>query len=515
MRSERDVHGEPARAAARPASEAPAAHAAEAGASALRRDGGALFELDTMLRGIVALGRPHNLPGPASSHTASSIDHQAHVRVVRDACHRVVQLARGLLRAQSAEGGGPLRRGSSPPRPGLATPSSEPADEDLAALRDAFAHFVDLADGLARSGRLPHRPWAAFHGVVQREIERSGRYRPAVSIAPRSPLDCAAEYDLLQVIDSARSAPMRPVLEVAFVTLSRSLRQLDLLEVQAREPATHRRAVAILAALRSELRGLTRALVEEAPASLASGFEQAVLAVPARRIRGDYDALRAEARALVSLRGTLVGTATGLRLEIRRVFEQELPSLDGAEGGEGSGGRLLAATSSLRAALHHALRAISAEVRPDLKLESLVEAPAVRRAASERARRDAYLMQQIVRAFLAFADEGPARSADGWQDHGGLHFVRDYLRHVQVLGYAVLRFHDYPRLGAYVAALDALRLLEAPDDARLAQAAEESARCQTFLATLVERIGQRPELLGVPLDRAAALETMRIHLRPA
>jgi len=515
MRSERDLSGEPPRTGAHPASESPALRAEEAAGEAHGRDGGALFELDTLLRGIASLGHPQNLPGPPSTQTASSIDHQAHVRVARDACHRVAQLARGLLRGRSSDGSEPTRRDSSPPRASAEPHTQDPADMDLVALRDAFAQFVDLADGLARGGRLPHRPWAAFHGVVRREIERSGRYQPAASVETRSPLDRIDAKDLLAVLESARGAPTRRVLEVALVALCRALRQLDLLEAHAREPAAHRRAVAILAALRSELRGLTRFLVENAPATLADGFEQAVLAVPARRIRVDYAALRAEARALASFRGTLVGTGTGLRLEVRRVFEQELLALDAADGGEGSGAWLAVATNSLRAALHHALRTIAAEVRPDLKLGSLVESPAVRRAASERARRDAYLVQQILRAFLAFAEEGTVRSADAWQDHGGLHFVRDYLRHVQLLGHAVLRFHDYPRLGGYLAALDALRTLDAPDAARLAQAAQESARCRAFLAELVERIGQRPELAGIPFDRAAALDAMRIHLRPA
>ncbi|HEY8072540.1 MAG TPA: hypothetical protein VIF62_00475, partial [Labilithrix sp.] len=126
-------------------------------------------------------------------------------------------------------------------------------------------------------------------------------------------------------------------------------------------------------------------------------------------------------------------------------------------------------------------------------------------------RRDVWMFAQIVRAFAAKARATPSRE-DKWGGPSSIQFVREFLSYFNAMGYPLLRAADYPRVDAFVAALSALEETDLLDPERLERAVGEAEQFFGFLSELFDQIGQRAELEGVPFDRRAAAEALRLYL---
>jgi hypothetical protein len=476
-----------------------------------------LFELEMLLKGVACFGNPRNHPGQTGTKTAVAQDFQAQLRVVRDVSYRVVQLTRSLLGDKEQEYRFSRYLETVLPEDAARGKliqeqlSQETPEDALLVLRNSFGHFLDLADGILRLGRTSHRLYAAFHGVVVREVGRNAFFNPLVQLEFRPEFDRIKHAEVLDVLHGVRTESAHRVLALVFLTLFRCLRYAQMLEQYGPEPIAVRRCYVVLAVLRSDIRALTRFLSRGAAISIADGLERDMLAVPASEIKERYGELSAEARALISLRGMLESIASGLRIEVRRVFERDVPAPEVPTTDKELGAQMVLSSATLRAALEHALRVLCAELRPDASLPSLGDDASARRMASERLRRDIWIFQQVLRAFLALAEQGP-RGSDTWAGAGGLQFVRDFLQHFRAIGYQLVRAHDYPRLNAYLESLEELRDVDLLEPSRLLRVAEESKSFARFLGELFERVGNRAELRGVAFDRQTAGEVLKIYL---
>jgi hypothetical protein len=121
------------------------------------------------------------------------------------------------------------------------------------------------------------------------------------------------------------------------------------------------------------------------------------------------------------------------------------------------------------------------------------------------------MFAQIVRAFAAKARSAPSRE-DRWSGPSSLQFVREFLSYFNAMGYPLLRAADYPRFDAFQSALVALKETDLLDPERLERALTEAEQFFVFLSALFEQIGQRAELEGVPFDRRAAAEALKLYL---
>jgi hypothetical protein len=121
------------------------------------------------------------------------------------------------------------------------------------------------------------------------------------------------------------------------------------------------------------------------------------------------------------------------------------------------------------------------------------------------------MFAQIVRAFAAKARSAPTRE-DRWSGPSSLQFVREFLTYFGAMGYPLLRAADYPRFDSFIGALTALEETDLLDPERLERAVAEAEQFHVFLSALFEQIGQRDELTGVPFDRRAAAEALRLYL---
>lgn len=476
-----------------------------------------LFELEMLLKGIACFGNPRNHPGASGRKTAVAQDFTAQLRVAREGCYRVVQLARTLLGDREKEN--TFSRYLETVLPGDAARgkliqdqlTQDTPEESLLVLRNAFGHFLDLSDGLLRSGRTSHRLWAGYHGVVVREIGRNAFFNPLMSLEFRSEFDRIRSADVLDVLHGVRTESAHRVLALTFLTLFRCLRYTQLLDVYAPEPTSVRRGYLVLAVLRSDLRALTRFLSDGAAAAIADGVERDVLGVPAGSLALRHGEMATEIRALVSLRGMLESVASGIRMEIRRVFERDVPSPDDPTIEKDLGAQMLVASATVRAAAQYAIRVLCAELRPGHPPAGLGDDLASRRASSERLRREIWIFQQIVRAFLALAEQSPKQN-DTWAGPGGFQFVKDFQAHFRAIGYQLVRTHDYDRLDPFLASLDELRDVDLLEASRLGAAVSEAKAFAVFLGDLQKRISARKELEGVAFDRQTAGEMLKVYL---
>jgi hypothetical protein len=476
-----------------------------------------LFELEALLKGIACFGNPRNRPGTPDAKSAVAQDFHEPLRVLRDAASRVVQLTRMLL--GDKERAYTFTRYLESVLPEDAARgrliqeqlTQDTPEEALLLLRNAFGHFLDLSEGLLRLGRISSRIYTAYHGVLVREVGRNAFFNPLMALEFRQEFDRIRSVEVLDALHGIESESAHRVCALSFLTLFRGLRYLQVVDQYAAEPAATRRAYVVLAALRSDLRTLTRYLARRAAEAMADGFEAELLAITSADLTRSYDALAREATGLVQLRGTLESVASTLRVEVRRIFDHDLPSLE-AKIGEGElGPTMVIATASARASVHHAIRALTAELRPGTALPVLEGEPASRRVQSERLRREIWMFQQILRAFLAMS-EASRSDPDQWVSPASFQFVRDFLGHFRAIGYQLVRSHDYQRLDPFLHALEELREVDLVEGARMRTAVAECTELSRFLGELFERVSARAELREVPFDRHEAAEMLKIYL---
>jgi hypothetical protein len=80
------------------------------------------------------------------------------------------------------------------------------------------------------------------------------------------------------------------------------------------------------------------------------------------------------------------------------------------------------------------------------------------------------------------------------------------------MGYPLLRASDYPRVDAFMAAMSGLEDTDLLDPERIGNAIGESKAFYEILSHLFDQIGKRDELSGVPFDRRAAAEVLKLYL---
>jgi hypothetical protein len=289
------------------------------------------------------------------------------------------------------------------------------------------------------------------------------------------------------------------------------LRYFSLLERVVREPRPAGVVFLILSVLRSDARALTDYLRKQAGEQLADSYERELFKIPASQITGKYEELMAEAHRLLTIKSTLGGIAANLRLELRRTFEHDLPSADGTATSEKLRAAVATIGGNLRPALQNAVLVLGKALGARLDEHGVFDDAAARRSLSTRLRRDVWMFAQIVRAFGAKARSTPSRE-DRWSGPSSLQFVREFLTYFGAMGYPLLRAADYPRFDAFISALTALEETDLLDPQRLEHAVTEAEQFHTFLSQLFEQIGQRDELKGIPFDRRAAAESLKLYL---
>ena len=477
-----------------------------------------LFELEVLLKGLACFANPRNHPGPPKRTAIVAQDYREALVLSRDGMQRIVQLCRALLgererafvfqrylerllpddgaRTRLVRGGGM---------------SQDTPEESLFLLRHALTNLLEVTGGVTRLQRVPFRLFYATLSVAHREVSQSAFFNPLSALEFRPEFDRITNVRVLELMRQVPGEQARRLVALTFLSLFRMLRYLSLLEIVAREPKPAGLVFPMLSVLRSDARALTGYLRKQAGEQLADSYERELFKIPAPQIAARYTEMQAEAHRLLTIKSTLGGIAANIRLELRRAFEHDLPAPDGGETTEQLRAAVSVACGNLRPALQNAVLVLGKSLGARLDEHGVFDDEAARRSLSSRLRRDVWIFAQIVRAFAAKARATPSRE-DRWSGPSSLQFVREFLSYFAAMGYPLLRAADYPRFDAFLSAVNALEEVDLLDPERLERAVGEAEAFHGFLSELFEQIGQRAELEGVPFDRRAAAESLKLYL---
>jgi hypothetical protein len=212
----------------------------------------------------------------------------------------------------------------------------------------------------------------------------------------------------------------------------------------------------------------------------------------------------------VAIKSALECVASGLRLELRRAFQHDLPAPSSAVSERELKRALTGALGGLRPALQNAVLFLGKVLGAELQQRGVFDDETARRETSDRLRRDVWMFSRIVRAFCTKAES--TSSTDLWGPTGEFQYVREFLRYFRSMGYPLLRAGDYPRFNAFLAAVDALRDGDLHDPLALRTAVEECTQFHGYLDELFRDISRRQELAGQEFDKRRAALALKLYL---
>ena len=491
-----------------------------AGLSADRKDE-VLFELEVLLKGVACFANPRNHTGATGRRTFVSLDFRDHLRETRDGMQRIVQLSRTLLGDRDKafvfhryletvlpEDGARSRLLRS------SLSGQELPEESLVVMRHGLTNLIEVTNGLLKLPRVPFRLFYSMLAVAMRESAQSTFFNPLSALEFRPEFDRIPSTHVLELIQNVNGDQAHRLVALTFLSLFRLLRYLKLLDAIAMDHSDRRiggRAFLTLAVLRSDARALSGYLRRRAGGLLADGFQADLLRVPAKEIAGRFDELRSEGDRLMAIKGALTGVAANLRLEMRRTFEHDLPTVESGPSEAELRVKLREVTKNLRPSIQNAVLFLGKSLKSGLDDGQVFDDFAARRASSERLRRDIWMFAQIVRAFSSKARHTDP-TIDRWGKLQSFAFVREFLGYFRAMGYPLLRVGDYPRFDAFMDAMAALSDTELVDPQRFIMAIEEAEAFHSYLVELFDRISGRVELKDAPFDKQAAARALRLYL---
>jgi hypothetical protein len=481
-----------------------------------------LFELEILLKGLACFANPRNHPGRTRRAPVVAQDYREPLILAREAMTRIVHLCRSLLLDRDRSFvfqrylETVLPDDSARTRLVREALTQDTPEESLFVLRHAMTNLLEVTSGIARLPRVPFRLFYALLGVAQREVAQSAYFNPLSALEFRPEFDRITNPQVLELMRSVPGEQARRLVALTFLSLFRMLRYLSLLDSLAlRLPDGTRRTVGtvylVMSVLRSDSRALSGYLRKRAGPLLADSYERDLFRVAAGNLAQKYDGLLAEGHRLLSIKATFEGMSANLRLEMRRAFEHDFPAPDAAPGVEQVRAAVRQAVNNLRPALQNAVLFLGKALGSRLDEHGIFDDETARRVLSERLRRDVWMFGQIVRAFAQKARAVPSGEY-GWGGVSPLQFVHEFLSYFRAMGYPLLRAADYPRFDAFLAAMTALEESDLLDAARLREAIEECDRFHEFLTGLFKQMSNRDELVGVPFDRRAAAEALKLYL---
>jgi hypothetical protein len=471
-----------------------------------------LFELEMLLKGVVAWSDARNHPAPHGREALRTRNFAPHLTVARAAVSRCLALTLRLVGARRPR---PVARQfasvfSDESRAERADTPSDTPEQALVALEQSLRAALAVFDGLLAVPRIPHRTFLAALLVVQREVARNPFFNPLFALEFRPEFDRVRVPDVLDAILSVDSDAAHRFVALAYLGTLRLLRVASLVRAAAAERDGLPRAWVLAAGLRADARALSVALQQRAPTLLIDSLERDLMRVPAAEMRARFDAVARDCERLRRLQSVLFAVAATLRAESRRLVLASLPACDEAAAPAEVAASITAASERLGEVLQALVVQLTWALRGGADAERIFSDRAARRTATGHLREGAWMFAVVTRAFLAQAAVTP--TDDAWHDGPDLAFARDYLGYFRAIGRSVALETEYPHAERLTQALNALRDVDWVDVHTLGAAITEAESFAAHLQRTLESLGQRDELRGAPLDRSRAAETLRMHL---
>ena len=452
----------------------------------------ALLPLQAVLSGLVAFRHLENHPL-----SVPIADFRPHLHAVRVAYGWALELV-ARLRDEDDRSERRLRAVSEP----LCEPESS-----LRALERSLTDALRVSERLLELPLVDAGAFQASCDLFLRDLARNEFFQPPGPLEFSNVAELVGPDRLTPELDAWKSDAAKMTTIVAFLTLLRGHRFLGIADRQIHEDEGLYRAHIVAAAVRRELRTLTRFLLVQGVETLAEEFEARLLSLDAHHITGARAEITRASIELKELRESVETLAMEIHAKVRSALDGALPELHPERGHAQQAERMRNGIREVRLTVKDAAKQLRALGRP-------VPGPGAERK-SERVRKnshqDVWAFRFILRAFVAkasVASVGP----DHWSDVGSLGFVGEFVRHFRVFGPRLTRATDYPRLGPLTRAVSALSRREAIDAAALDLATQE---CTLFLEHLDQALADAPHSLLAPFDKDRAAAELRSYLSAA
>ncbi len=477
-----------------------------------------VFRFEMLLKGLVCFGNPVNHPGPPRrAEPVVAREFGAEMGAIRQILEVIVEEGRKLsgeeeqsylfqryLESVLVQDHARIQIAKESLR-------QDTPEQSLTLLVAAMENLHEVAGGLSRVASVSYQLFNSVIRLVQREVHRSVYFDPLASLEFSSEFDRIQNIAVLEVIAGIRVDPARRVAALSFLALFRLMKYLDLVSREARAEGDRGPLLAFLSLLRSDSRALAIFLRRDAAGWIADGFGKLYETAEPVSLNERYPRLEGSFEMLKSLRELLGSMGNQLALETRKVYEQQLPALPDVVESADVSREISRATAILGSFLQNAAVLLAGEFAPDIDGEEIFSDYTSDRSRSERLRRDIWMFQQVLRAFVAKA-RGSADAADRWSGLNTFRFVREFARYFKSMGYQLLRYADYERFDEFMALIEKLRDGDVLEVQRLEHVIGECERFHSFLGRLFEAVGRREDLAGVPFDRKDAARTLKLFL---
>ena len=451
----------------------------------------ALLPLQAVLSGLVAFRHLENHPL-----SAPVTDFRPHLHAVCVAYDWALGLVT-QLRSDNA----PERRLRS---------VGEPLGEPESSLRALERSLTDASRVSARLLKLPVVDAGAFQAscdLFLRDLARNAFFQPPEPLEFSNVAELVRPDGLTPELKSWKSPAAKMTTMVAFLTLLRGHRFLGIADRQIREDDGLYRGHIVIAAVRRELRTLTRFLLVQGVETFADELEARLLSLDAHHITGARAEITRASKELTELRESVEDLAMRIHTKVRTALDGALPELHSERGYALPAERMRNGIREVRTTVKDAAKQLRSLGRP-------IRDPRTERK-SERVRKnnhqDIWAFRFILRAFVAKASVASV-GAEYWSDAGNLEFVAEFVRHFRVFGPRLTRATDYPRRGPLTRAVSPLGRREAVDAANLNLATHE---CILFLEHLDEALAELPQSMLAPFDKSKAAAELRGYLAAA
>lgn len=448
----------------------------------------ALLPLQAALSGLVAFRHLENHPL-----CAPITDFRPHLHAVRVAYGWALDLVAQL-------------RGADVPEQRLRS-VGEPLGEPESSLR---ALERSLTDALRVSERLLELPLVdagtlqASCDLFLRDLARNTFFQPPEPLEFSNVAELVRPESLTPELESWKSEAAKTTMMIAFLALLREHRFLGIADRQIHEDDGLYRAHIVVAAVRKELRTLTRFLLVQGVETFADELEARLLSLDAHHITGARAEITRASNDLKELRETVEALAMEIHAKVRSVLDGALPEPHPKRGHALPAERLRNGIREVRVVVKNAAKQLRC-LGPPILLERKSG------RTQKNIHQDMWAFRFILRAFVSKASVASV-DADYWSDAGSLGFAAEFVRHYRVFGPRLTRATDYPRRVPLTRAVSALSRGEAIDGAKLNLATGE---CVLLLEHLDEALADVPQSLLAPFDKNKAAAELRGYLSAA
>ena len=381
-------------------------------------------------------------------------------------------------------------------------------EHSLAALRLSLSDAKRISERLLELPVVDIGAFEASCDLFLRDLDRNTFFRPPEPLEFANVSELIRAESLTPALENWKSDAAKMATSIALLTLVRSHRFLAIADRQAYGREGIHCAHVVVAAVRRELRTLTRFLLVQGVETLASEFEARLLSLDAHHITRARLQITEASQQLKGLRESVESLAVSVQARAGSALDVALPACEPGRASDAEGEKLRTAIQEVQATLKHAARELRTltHTRPS-EAESGAGWGAPHRDESAQ---DIWAFRFILRAFLAKASVAPVRT-DDWSTLDELEFVSEFVRHYRVFAPRLVRSTRYARRGPLARAIDDLAKPSTIDSLGLERVARECRFFVEHLDATLEAIESNPAVAAFDKQRAA--RELRGYLR--